>query len=74
MAGGGIKPGVLHGAADEIGFHAVENRHYAPDIHAAVLHQLGIDPKQSMPGRNAWKSTSVSPFMAFSPMGPCRQR
>jgi hypothetical protein len=51
MAGGGIKPGVLHGAADEIGFHAVENRHYAPDIHATVLHQLGIDPKRSMPGR-----------------------
>jgi hypothetical protein len=52
MAGGGIKPGVVHGATDEIGFHAVENRHYVTDIHATVLHQLGIDPKRlDVPGR-----------------------
>jgi hypothetical protein len=52
MAGGGIKPGVIHGATDEIGFHAVENRHYVTDIHATVLHQLGIDPKRlDVPGR-----------------------
>ena len=52
MAGGGIKPGVVHGATDEIGFHAVENRHYVTDIHATVLHQLGIDPKRlDGPGR-----------------------
>jgi hypothetical protein len=52
MAGGGIKGGVVHGATDEIGFHAVENRHYVTDIHATVLHQLGIDPKRlDVPGR-----------------------
>ncbi|MCC6585385.1 MAG: DUF1501 domain-containing protein [Bryobacterales bacterium] len=52
MAGGGIKPGIIHGATDEIGFHAVENRHYVTDIHATVLHQLGIDPKRlDVPGR-----------------------
>lgn len=52
MAGGGIKAGVVHGATDEIGFHAVENRHYVTDIHATVLHQLGIDPKRlDVPGR-----------------------
>ena len=45
MAGGGIKAGIVHGATDEIGFHAVENRHYVTDIHATVLHQLGIDPE-----------------------------
>lgn len=45
MAGGGIKGGVAHGATDEIGFHAVENRHYVTDIHATVLHQLGLDPR-----------------------------
>ncbi|MHB1557730.1 MAG: DUF1501 domain-containing protein, partial [Isosphaeraceae bacterium] len=41
LAGGGIKGGVVHGATDEIGFHAVEDRHYVTDIHATVLHQLG---------------------------------
>ena len=52
MAGGGIKAGVVHGRTDEIGFHAVENRHYVTDIHATVLHQLGIDPKRlDVPGR-----------------------
>ena len=43
MAGGGIRGGVVHGATDELGFHAVENRHYVTDVHATVLHQLGID-------------------------------
>jgi hypothetical protein len=52
MAGGGIKRGVVHGRTDEIGFHAVENRHYVTDIHATVLHQLGLDPKKlDVPGR-----------------------
>ncbi len=46
MAGGGIKGGITHGATDEIGFHAVENRHYVTDIHATVLHQLGLDPRK----------------------------
>ena len=46
MAGGGIKGGVTHGATDELGYHAVEDRHYVTDIHATVLHQLGLDPRQ----------------------------
>ena len=37
MAGGGIKGGIVHGATDEIGFHAVEHRHYVTDIHATIL-------------------------------------
>ena len=37
LAGGGIKGGVVHGATDELGFHAVEDRHYVTDIHATVL-------------------------------------
>ena len=45
MAGGGIKGGMAHGATDELGFHAVEDRHYVTDIHATVLHQLGLDPR-----------------------------
>jgi hypothetical protein len=52
LAGGGVKGGVVHGATDEIGFHAVENRHYVTDIHATVLHQLGLDPRKlAVPGR-----------------------
>jgi hypothetical protein len=52
LAGGGIKGGVAHGATDELGFHAVESRHYVTDIHATVLHQLGLDPRKlAVPGR-----------------------
>jgi hypothetical protein len=52
MAGGGLKRGVVHGATDEIGFHAVENRHYVTDIHATILKQLGLDSRRlEIPGR-----------------------
>jgi len=52
MAGGGLKRGVVHGATDEIGFHAVENRHYVTDIHATILKQLGLDSRKlEIPGR-----------------------
>jgi hypothetical protein len=52
MAGGGLKGGVVEGATDEIGFHAVENRHYVTDIHATILHQLGLDSRKlEIPGR-----------------------
>jgi hypothetical protein len=52
MAGGGLKGGIAHGATDEIGFHAVEHRHYVTDIHATVLHQLGLDPRRlAIPGQ-----------------------
>ena len=52
LAGGGIRGGVTHGVTDELGFHAVEDRHYVTDIHATVLHQLGLDSHQlELPGR-----------------------
>jgi uncharacterized protein (DUF1501 family) len=52
MAGGGIKGGVAHGATDELGFHAEEHRHYVTDIHATVLHQLGLDSRRlEVPGQ-----------------------
>ncbi|NBV22581.1 MAG: DUF1501 domain-containing protein [Proteobacteria bacterium] len=52
LAGGGVKPGVQHGVTDELGFHAVENRHYITDIHATVLRQLGLDSHRlEIPGR-----------------------
>lgn len=52
MAGAGIRGGVVHGATDEIGFHAVEDRHYVTDIHATILHLLGLDSRRlEIPGR-----------------------
>ena len=52
LAGGGLKRGVVHGATDEIGFHAVEQRHYVTDIHATILRQLGLDSRRlEIPGR-----------------------
>jgi hypothetical protein len=52
MAGGGVKGGTIHGATDEIGFHAVEHPHYVTDIHATILHLLGLNPhRMEIPGR-----------------------
>jgi hypothetical protein len=43
MAGGGFKAGHIHGATDEFGYKSVEDRVSVPDLHATILHQLGID-------------------------------
>jgi hypothetical protein len=52
MAGAGIKRGHIHGATDELGFHAVEHEHYVTDIHATVLHLMGLDNRSlDVPGR-----------------------
>jgi uncharacterized protein (DUF1501 family) len=52
MAGGGVKKGYVHGSTDELGFHAAEQRHYVTDLHATVLHQLGLDTRRlEIPGR-----------------------
>ena len=52
LAGGGIKGGLAYGATDELGFHAVEKRHYVTDLHATLLHQLGLDARRlEIPGR-----------------------
>lgn len=52
MAGGGLKGGIAHGKTDELGFHAIEDRHYVTDVHATVLNQLGIEPQSpEIPGR-----------------------
>ena len=46
MAGGGVKPGFIYGATDEIGYYAVEDRMHIHDFHATVLHLLGLDHKR----------------------------
>ncbi len=43
LAGGGIKGGVIHGATDEFGYKAIEGRQQIHDLHATMLHLLGID-------------------------------
>jgi hypothetical protein len=43
MAGGGTKPGFIYGSTDEFGYHAIENRMHIHDLHATVLHLLGLD-------------------------------
>ena len=43
MAGGGVKGGTAYGATDEFGFEAVENRVHVHDIHATILHLMGLD-------------------------------
>ncbi len=46
MAGGGIKGGVTYGATDEFGYNAVKNPFHIRDLHATMLHLLGIDHKR----------------------------
>lgn len=43
LAGGGVKPGYAYGATDEFGVEAVEKRVHTHDLHATILHLLGID-------------------------------
>jgi hypothetical protein len=46
MAGGGLKGGITHGATDELGYHAVDNVVHVRDLHATMLHLLGIDHRR----------------------------
>ena len=46
MAGGGVKKGIIHGATDEFGWHAVQDKVHVHDLHATILHLLGLDHKR----------------------------
>jgi hypothetical protein len=46
LAGGGIKGGHSHGATDELGHEAVLQRHHIRDLHATILHQMGLDHRR----------------------------
>ncbi len=66
LAGGGIKGGIAHGKTDELGFHAVEHRHYVTDVHATVLHQLGLDPRKlSLPSQKRLEIDYGEPIRAI---------
>jgi hypothetical protein len=43
LAGGGVKGGYVHGATDELGWNAVDDRVHVHDLHATILHLLGLD-------------------------------
>jgi uncharacterized protein (DUF1501 family) len=43
MAGGGVRGGCTYGATDEFGYRAIENRCEMHDLHATMLHLLGVD-------------------------------
>ena len=46
LAGGGIRPGITYGATDEFGYYAIENKVHVHDLHATMLHLLGLDHKR----------------------------
>ena len=46
MAGGGIKPGTVYGATDELGYNSVENVITVHDLHATMLHLFGVDHEE----------------------------
>lgn len=46
LAGGGIRGGQTYGSTDELGYHAVENRTMVADLHATILHLLGLDDRR----------------------------
>ena len=46
MAGGGVKPGQILGETDELGFNAVADPMHVHDLHATILHLLGLDHKK----------------------------
>jgi hypothetical protein len=52
LAGAGLKKGHVHGETDELGYHALGEGHYVTDLHATVLHLLGLDNRRlEIPGR-----------------------
>lgn len=66
MAGGGLKRGVVHGATDELGFHAIEHRHYITDLHATVTQQMGLNSRRlEIPGRKRLEIDYGQPIEAI---------
>jgi uncharacterized protein (DUF1501 family) len=43
MAGGGVKPGFAYGATDDYGYYAAQDKMHIHDLHATILHLLGLD-------------------------------
>jgi hypothetical protein len=73
LAGRGHQGGVVHGKADEISY-GVEDRHFVTDIHATVLHQLGLRHAPRVPGRRRLDidrgQPSANPRVTSGPVKP----
>ena len=70
MAGGGVKGGVTHGATDDLGYNAVEDVVHVRDLHATMLHQLGLDHERlSVPFQGLdVRLTGVEPARVVHPL------
>ena len=70
MAGGGIQPGITHGATDELGYNATSDIVHIRDLHATMLHLLGIDHSRfSVPFQGLeMRLTGVEPARVVSPI------
>lgn len=64
MAGGGIKPGIVYGSTDDLGYEAVENRVSVTDWHATILHLLGLNYQELYFDQNGLKDKLTSVFEA----------
>jgi hypothetical protein len=66
MAGGGVKKGFVYGATDEFGYYAIEDRMHIHDLHATMLHILGLNHESlTFPyGGRAFRLTDVSGVVA----------
>ena len=43
LAGGGVQPGLVYGKTDDYGYYAVEDKVHFHDLHATILHMMGLD-------------------------------
>ncbi|MFL2871666.1 MAG: DUF1501 domain-containing protein [Pirellulaceae bacterium] len=57
LAGGGVKGGFAYGNTDELGYKSIENVVTIPDLHATVLHQMGINHEQLIVNHNGSEET-----------------
>ena len=64
MAGGGLKRGVVHGATDDIGFKAAENKVSVHDFHATILHLLGMNHRELFLNRNGLQERLTDQYPA----------
>jgi len=64
MAGGGVKAGVVHGATDDLGHKAVENRVSVHDFHATMLHLLGMNYRNLVYQRHGLNERLTDQFPA----------
>lgn len=64
MAGGGLKRGIVHGATDDIGFKAAENKVSVHDFHATILHLLGMNHRELFLNRNGLQERLTDQYPA----------